>query len=325
MTVIKQDDTTKNPLAGGIFGLYAGADIKAADGTVVVKKDTLIEKVTTGADGSAVFTADLPLSSSYYVKELQAPENYYRNQNEIYSFTFSYTDDKQSEVEFTHHRPSPADDIWERKQNGHEDSELELRVNKLPGKANKSGGTILVSAPVHPENLTYEQLVTMRHSIRHFSKEPVDGNLLQEAIKLAQYTPSACNRQGWKTRIVADKERIKTILANQNGNRGFGQEFDKLLVVTSDLRAQQKSRELFQAFIDGGMYAESVLNCLYSKGIGSVPLSASLTAEQEKNIRKVVGMDDAEVFILFIGVGNYPKGEFLTTRSERKPIEVEVI
>lgn len=211
------------------------------------------------------------------------------------------------------------------KENGHEDSELELRVNKLPGKANKSGGTILVSAPVHPENLTYEQLVTMRHSIRHFSKEPVDGNLLQEAIKLAQYTPSACNRQGWKTRIVADKERIKTIIANQNGNRGFGQEFDKLLVVTSDLRAQQKSRELFQAFIDGGMYAESVLNCLYSKGIGSVPLSASLTAEQEKNIRKVVGMDDAEVFILFVGVGNYPKGEFLTTRSERKPIKVEVI
>ena len=102
VTVIKQDDTTKNPLAGGIFGLYVGADIKAADGTVVVKKDTLIEKVTTGADGSAVFTADLPLSSSYYVKELQAPENYYRNQNEIYSFTFSYTDDKQSEVEFTH-------------------------------------------------------------------------------------------------------------------------------------------------------------------------------------------------------------------------------
>ena len=102
VTVIKQDDTTKNPLAGGIFGLYAGADIKAADGTVVAKKDTLIEKVATGADGSAVFTADLPLSSSYYVKELQAPDNYYRNQNEIYSFTFSYTNDKQAEVEFTH-------------------------------------------------------------------------------------------------------------------------------------------------------------------------------------------------------------------------------
>ena len=102
VSVVKQDDTTKNPLSGGVFGLYAGSDIKAADGTVVVKKDTFIEKVTTGADGSAMFTADIPLGSSYYVKELQAPKNYYRNQNDIYSFSFSYTDDKQAEVEFSH-------------------------------------------------------------------------------------------------------------------------------------------------------------------------------------------------------------------------------
>ena len=215
--------------------------------------------------------------------------------------------------------------VQKNKDHGHEDPQLEQRIGKLPGKANDFGGSIIVSAPSHPENLTYEQLVKTRHSIRHFSDKPVDVELLKDSIKLAQYTPSACNRQGWKTRIVADKEKIKDILANQNGNRGFGQEFDKLLVVTADLRTQQKSRELFQAFIDGGMYAESVLNCLYSKGIGSVPLSASLTAEQDKNVRAIVGMDDAEVFILFIGVGNYPDGEFLTTRSERKPIEVEVI
>ena len=102
VTVVKQDDTTKNPLPGGIYGLYAGADIKAADGKVVVKKDTFIEKVTTGADGSAVYKADLPLNSSYYVKEMQAPKNYYRNQNDVYSFTFSYTNEKQAEVAFSH-------------------------------------------------------------------------------------------------------------------------------------------------------------------------------------------------------------------------------
>ena len=102
VTVVKQDDTTKNPLPGGIYGLYAGADIKAADGKVVVKKDTFIEKVTTGADGSAVYKADLPLNNSYYVKEMQAPKNYYRNQNDVFPFTFSYTNEKQAEVAFSH-------------------------------------------------------------------------------------------------------------------------------------------------------------------------------------------------------------------------------
>ena len=63
--VTKQDEDTENPLAGGIFGLYAASDITNVDGTVIVKKGTLIQKVTTGADGTAKFTADLPLGFSY--------------------------------------------------------------------------------------------------------------------------------------------------------------------------------------------------------------------------------------------------------------------
>ncbi len=214
--------------------------------------------------------------------------------------------------------------IQKNKEYGYDDTILESRLKKLPGRANSYGGTIVVSAPEHPENLTYEQVIKCRHSIRHFSNVPIDINLIKDAIILAQHTPSACNRQCWKTRIIADKDKITSILANQNGNRGFGQEFDKLLVVTADLRAQQRGREMFQAFIDGGMYAENVLNCLYCKGIGSVPLSASLITSQEKKVRSVVGMDDAEVLILFIGIGYYPDGEFHTARSERKTIEVAV-
>lgn len=215
--------------------------------------------------------------------------------------------------------------ITKNKAHGYKDIELESRVEKLPGNANKFGGTITVSAPDHPEMMTYMELVTSRHSIRHFSDKPVEIELLKKAIQLAQYTPSACNRQGWKTRIISDKNKINTILNNQNGNRGFGQEFDKLLVITADLRAQQRNREVFQAFIDGGMYAESVLNSLYYYGIGAVPLSASLTSDQEKNVKPIIGATDAEVLILIVGVGNYPEGEFLTTRSERKPIEIEVL
>ena len=55
VTVTKQDDTTKNPLSGGIYGIYAGENIMSYDGKTVAKKDTFIEKVTTGADGTAVF------------------------------------------------------------------------------------------------------------------------------------------------------------------------------------------------------------------------------------------------------------------------------
>lgn len=207
------------------------------------------------------------------------------------------------------------------------DPELKRRIDNLPGHTNESGGTITVSAPdltvLHKMN--FEQLIKSRHSIRHFSPKPVDISIIKNAVKLAQYTPSACNRQGWKTRVIVDKNLMSTILSNQNGNMGFGQEIDKLLVITSDIMAQQKVREIFQAFIDGGMYAQNVLNALHYSGVGTIPLSASLTLSQENNIRKALKINEAEVIILFIGVGNYPEGEFLTTRSARKPIEVEVI
>lgn len=102
VTVEKQDGATKVPLEGGIYGLYAGADIKSSDGNVAVAKDTLIEKVTTGADGRASYASDLPIGYEYYMKELQAPENYLRNSEDVYSFTFQYTNDKEAEVKFTH-------------------------------------------------------------------------------------------------------------------------------------------------------------------------------------------------------------------------------
>ena len=100
VVVTKQDKDTENLLDGGIFGLYAASDIKNADGTVVVKKGTLIEKVTTGNDGTAKFTADLPLGFSYDVKEVQAPEGYLRNADDVYTFTFSYTNDKEAKLTF---------------------------------------------------------------------------------------------------------------------------------------------------------------------------------------------------------------------------------
>ena len=215
--------------------------------------------------------------------------------------------------------------VRKNKEFGYEDAALEQRIGKIKGKANECGGTISVSLPVGNERKNYEELVKSRHSIRRFSDEPINIEAVQAAICLAQYTPSACNRQGWRTRIIQDPKKKEIILANQNGNRGFGQGFDKILVVTADLRAQQVERELFQAFIDGGMYAESILNALYYMGIGCVPLSASLTMRQERTIREAIGLDEAEVLILFAGIGNYPKEAVVTTRSERKPAVVEII
>ena len=99
--VEKQDEETKNPLSGGIYGLYASEDIKV-DGKTVVPKGTLIEKATTGADGKASYKAELPINYSYSIREIQAPELYLRNSEDTYTFTFKFTNDKEEKVNFSH-------------------------------------------------------------------------------------------------------------------------------------------------------------------------------------------------------------------------------
>ena len=99
--VEKQDEETKNPLSGGIYGLYAAEDIKI-DGKTVVPKGTLIEKATTGADGKASYKAELPINYSYSIREIQAPELYLRNSEDTYTFTFKFTNDTEEKVNFSH-------------------------------------------------------------------------------------------------------------------------------------------------------------------------------------------------------------------------------
>lgn len=99
--VEKQDEETKNPLSGGIYGLYAAEDIKV-DGKTVVSKGTLIEKATTGADGKTSYKAELPINYSYSIREIQAPELYLRNSEDTYTFNFKFTNDKEEKVSFSH-------------------------------------------------------------------------------------------------------------------------------------------------------------------------------------------------------------------------------
>ena len=88
ITVEKQDQETGKTVAGAVFGIYSSKDIKSADGKLVVKADTLLQKMTSDDEGLAVCTLDLPLGS-YYVKELQAPDGYVSS-DEVLTFDASY-------------------------------------------------------------------------------------------------------------------------------------------------------------------------------------------------------------------------------------------
>lgn len=216
--------------------------------------------------------------------------------------------------------------VQKNREYGLEDITLNKKISNLHGNGNQKGGTVCVERQqaAKTQKMNYEQLMKSRHSVREFGDGSVCIKAIEAALEIAQYTPSACNRQGWNAYVVTDKKRMSEVLNNQNGNRGFGKKIDKLLVLTFDLSYSNRNREVFQGFIDGGMYAANVLNALWFEGVATIPLSASLKQEQERNIRKVLGIRESEVFVLFVGVGEFPEAT-LTTKSTRRPPRYTIV
>ena len=102
VSVMKKDSDTENPLDGGKYTIYAGNDIRNYAGQVIVTKGTALETVTTGEDGSAHYSVDLPISNSYYISESQAPYAYVRNEKDVYSFNFNVLPETQAKATFSH-------------------------------------------------------------------------------------------------------------------------------------------------------------------------------------------------------------------------------
>lgn len=124
-------------------------------------------------------------------------------------------------------------------------------------------------------NRDFKSLLFSRHSIRYFSNTPVEKEIIEKALILAQRTPSACNRQGWRTHVFLGDTSVD-LMKWQGGVRGFENEIRCSVLVTANLKAFLYY-EIHQAYIDGGLYAMNLINALHSLGLGTIPLSCGFT------------------------------------------------
>lgn len=163
----------------------------------------------------------------------------------------------------------------------------------------------------------FKSLVESRHSLRYFDSAP-DLNEIKKALELAQRTPSACNRQGWKTHVFFNDESIK-LIKWQSGCRGFEEEIKCSILVTANLKAFF-DYEVHQAYVDGGLYAMNLINALHSIGLGTIPLSVGFKYKKLDQLSQF-NIPANEVPIVIIGIGTLPE-KFNIAISERKDISI---
>jgi Nitroreductase len=162
----------------------------------------------------------------------------------------------------------------------------------------------------------FAEFAHSRASIRNYSTEDIDMESINNALDLATTTPSACNRQCWRSYVYTDKSQITDILAAQGGNRGFGHLANKLIVVTAEVGVFLNKTERNQAFIDGGMYAMNLLYALHYNKVAGCILNCSFSSDKDAQMRKLCKIKDSEVFIAMISCGNVPD-DFKAALSKR--------
>lgn len=205
------------------------------------------------------------------------------------------------------------------KQNDFDVSWLEQQINNLNGiKDNDLGGVekSLVINYKNLENKNFEEIAYTRKSIRDFSDEEILYSTIEKALKIAETTPSVCNRQPWRVHIIQNKELIDKVLTIQGGFRGFGSNIQYLIGICADFRYLSGPKEKDQGYFDSGLYTMNLVYGLTSLGVANCIINGQFTIKEDKQIRKILELGEFEKITAFIVTGSYPE-EFYWTKSLR--------
>lgn len=168
----------------------------------------------------------------------------------------------------------------------------------------------------------FEALSVARRSVRDFSPAAVPAELVEQAVRLAGLSPTACNRQPNKVIFIESREEIDRALAFQNGNRGFGHKVPLLAVLVVDSTGYFDGSERNQAYVDGGLFAMSLMFALRAIGLGSCSLNWCVTPATDRAFRKLGHVKDHETVIMMLAIGYPPEGVTVPLSPRRGAADV---
>ena len=154
-----------------------------------------------------------------------------------------------------------------------------------------------------------------RHVCRHFAGS-VPRETVEKAVAIATTAPSACNRQHARVHVVDDAELRDRLFAVQGGTRGFGQDADKVLVVTADLSAVRWGWERHDCYVNGGIFVMNLCYALHHLCVAHCILHWSVSPEADRAAHDLLGIPPNEAIVQVIACG-MPPDEFDVAASPR--------
>lgn len=178
-----------------------------------------------------------------------------------------------------------------------------------------------VSEPPAFDKEAIETFFSSRSSVRAYSEQLVNDEEIASALRIASYTPSACNRQTSRVHVFRDEQRMKAIINNQLGNQNWCDNATILFVVTSKASYFGGEYERYQALIDGGLYAMNFVYGLHLNHVASCFKMFVRGVSIEKRFKRIAGIPADEIPIVLILAGHYKKSTVCCPKSVRLPVK----
>lgn len=200
------------------------------------------------------------------------------------------------------------------------DENLKCEIDKFPCKSFNNIVDLTKEDLFNISKSDFRSFTQKRYSIRNFTDEEVDIDILKDAIQIAQKAPSACNRQPARVYIIKDKKLILQILNLQGGAEGFKNLVNKLLILASDIKAITGGHERNQSFIDSSLFGMCLIHALHYFTLGSCTLAWWPSPSKDKKLRKLASIDKHHNVIFMIAVGHLCD-KFKVPDSPKRPTD----
>jgi nitroreductase len=173
-----------------------------------------------------------------------------------------------------------------------------------------------------PVPVAYDSLLKLaefRRSVRWFRQETVDRNLIDRAVAVAGYSPSACNRQPFHFRVFDDPQKVQEVIRIPMGTVGFSHNVPGVIAVVGSLDAYFDERDRHVIYIDSSLASMSLIYALETQGVSSCSINWPDMPSHEKRMAKTLGLKPYERVIMLIAFG-YPDPEGMVPFSQKKPL-----
>jgi nitroreductase len=165
-----------------------------------------------------------------------------------------------------------------------------------------------------------EQLAIRRRSCRWFLQKPVPRTLIDRAMIIGGYAPSACNRQPFEFRFYDEPDLLRSIAAIPGGTAGFHHNFPCVAVLLGHFSAFPFDRDRHVPYIDASLAAMGFQLGLEVQGVSSCCINWPDVAEKEKAISRLLGLQTDERVIMMMSIG-YPDPTGMVPYSEKKALD----